>query len=213
MSVGVLAVGSHDEGHGAALPRDTDARIAEHIAREAARRTGTSFLGVLHSSYELPGIDTGDHQSLEELVDELKRELRKAKSSGVLAVVLVNAHGGNQKLREKLAEIQRELGMKVKFNAVITELEGQHAATGELSIGATIGIADESKLGEHSNFERHPEVGFVGLKGARERYSWAEEHAREVLKRGVRMDKFLGEKLLECAIADVVNDISELDGS
>jgi len=213
MNVGVLAVGSHDEGHGAALPRDTDARIAEHIAREAARRTGTSFLGVLRSSYELPGIDTGDHQSLKELVDELKRELRKAKSSGVRTVVLVNAHGGNQKLREKLAEIQRELGMKVKFNGVITELEGQHAATGELSIGAAIGIADESKLKEHSNFERHPEVGFVGLKGARERYSWAEEHAQEVLKRGVRMDKFLGEKLLECAIADVINDISELGDS
>jgi len=210
MSVGVLALGSHDERHGAALPRDTDARIAEHIARKAARRTGANFLGVLRSSYELPGIDTGEHQPLEELVDELKRELRRAKASGVRAVVLVNAHGGNQILRKELDGVRGELDMEVRFNGTITEIEGPHAGTGELSIGAAMGITDESKLEEHSDFERYPEVGFVGLRGARERYPWAEEHAREVLRDGVRVDRPLGEKLLGRAIADVVDEVREL---
>jgi 2-amino-5-formylamino-6-ribosylaminopyrimidin-4(3H)-one 5'-monophosphate deformylase len=211
MRVGVLALGSHSERHGAALPLDTDARIAEHIAREAVRRTGASFLGVLRFSYELPGIDTGKHQSLEELVGELSEALRESKENGVQAVVLVNAHGGDQKLREKLDGLEQELDMKVRFNTTITEIEGPHAATGELSIGAAIGITDESRLGEHSDFERYPEVGFVGLKEARKRYPWAEEHAREVLERGVRVDKPLGDKLLERAIADVVDDIRELE--
>ncbi|MEA1905286.1 MAG: 2-amino-5-formylamino-6-ribosylaminopyrimidin-4(3H)-one 5'-monophosphate deformylase [Candidatus Hadarchaeota archaeon] len=213
MRVGVLALGSHDERHGAALPPDTDARIAERIAREAARRTGASFLGVLCSSYELPGIDTGEHQSLGELVGELRGVLRESKEDGVQAVVLVNAHGGNQKLREKLDELEQELSMKVRFNTTVTEIEGPHAGTGELSIGAVIEITDESRLGEHSNFERYPEVGFVGLKEARRRYSWAEEHAHEVLERGVRVDKSLGDKLLERAIADAVKDVEELGRS
>lgn len=213
MSVGVLALGSHDERHGAALPRDTDARIAEHIALEAARRTGANFLGVLRSSYELPGIDTGEHQSLEDLLAELRRELRRAKANGVRAVVLVNAHGGNQILRKELDGVRGELGMEVRFNGTITEIEGPHAGTGELSIGAAMGITDESKLEEHSDFERYPEVGFVGLEEARERYPWAEEHAREVLKRGVRVDKRFGVRLLGRAISDVVNDIEMLSRS
>lgn len=210
MRIGVFALGSHDERHGAALPPDTDARIAEHIAREAARKTGATFLGVLRSSYELPGINTGEHQSLEELVEELRGALGKSKGDGVQAVVLVNAHGGNQKLREKLDELEQELGMKVRFNTTITEIEGPHAATGELSIGAAIGITDESRLGEHSDFKCYPEVGFVGAKAVRKRYPWAEEHAREVLKRGVRVDRHLGIKLLERAISDVIKDIGLL---
>lgn len=210
MRVGVLALGSHEERHGAALPPDTDARIAEHIAREAARRAGAGFLGVLRSSYELPGIDTGKHQSLEELVEELRGVLMRAKKDGFRAVVLVNAHGGNQKLRERLGELEQELGMKIRFSTTVTEIEGPHAGTGELSVGAVIGIVDESRLMEHSNFERYPEVGFVGLKEARRRYSWADEHAREVLKRGVQVDRHLGVKLLERAISDAIEDICTL---
>lgn len=210
MRVGVLALGSHLERHGAALPLDTDAKIAGHIAREAAKITGASFLGVLGSSYELPGIDTGEHQSLDDLIDELKRRLEEAKGEGVLATVLVNAHGGNQKLQEKLDHIQRELDVELGFNGRVTELEGPHAGTGELSIGANIGIADESKLEEHSDFERHPEVGFVGLKEARERYPWVERDAREVIERGVKIDRSLGAKLLKQAISSVVDDIRSL---
>jgi len=167
MKVGILAVGSHAERHGAALPPDTDARIAEHIAREASKRTNVEFLGVMKKSYELPGIDTGEHQTLDELAGELKEKLEQARASGFEAIVLVNGHGGNLDLGERLDALQSETGVRVKFNSRIIELEVAHAATEEVSIGSAIGIADESKISEHANAEKHPEVGFVGFKDAR----------------------------------------------
>ncbi|MCS7131408.1 MAG: 2-amino-5-formylamino-6-ribosylaminopyrimidin-4(3H)-one 5'-monophosphate deformylase [Hadesarchaea archaeon] len=212
--VGVLALGSHEERHGAALPLDTDIKLASHVALEAAKRAGARFLGVIFSSCELPEIDTGRHQTLERLVAELRARLLEARITlGIDAVVLVNGHGGNEPLRGQLEALERELGMRLLFNNTIVELEGPHAATGELSMGAAIGIVDTSRLAEHVDFHHHPEVGFVGLWAARRRYSWAEQHAKEVLERGVRVDLFLGEKLLECAIVDVVNNIRELASS
>lgn len=209
--VGILALGSHEERHGPALPPDTDAKLASHVASEAAKRTGARFVGVLHSSYELPGIDTGRHQSLEQVFEELRRTLLDAKRAlGISAALLVNGHGGNAPLQERLPALEKELSMPIVFNKTLIELEGPHAATGELSMGAVIGIADASKIAEQTDFERHPEVGFVGLKEARRRYAWAEQQAREVEKVGLRVDKFLGEKLLECAIVDVMNDVREI---
>jgi len=209
--VGILAIGSHEERHGAALAPDTDAKLAAHVAQEAAKRTGATFLGVLRSSYELPEIDTGKHQSLEVVLEELREALLRAKRSLELeGVVLVNGHGGNGILREKIPAIAAELGMRLVFNNAIINLEGPHAGTGELSMAAAIGMADETKLAEHADFARHPEVGFVGLQGVRKRYEWAERLAREVETVGLRIDKYLGEKILECAIMDVTNDVREI---
>lgn len=209
--VGILALGSHDERHGAALSPDTDAKLATHVAQEAAKRTGTRFLGVLRSSYELPEIDTGEHQSLEQVLEELRTSLLNAKRSLELnKVVLVNGHGGNGVLRDWVPALEVELGMRLSFNNTIINLEGPHAGTGELSMAAAIGIADESKLVEHADFARYPEVAFIGLQDARKRYDWAERQAQEVEKLGLRIDKYLGEKLLECAIMDVINDVREI---
>ncbi|KXB03503.1 hypothetical protein AKJ45_01400 [candidate division MSBL1 archaeon SCGC-AAA261F19] len=212
VEVGVLALGSHQERHGAALPLDTDARIAEYIAREAVKRTGVNFLGVLQSSYELPCIKTGKHQSLGELAEELKDVIRDAKSEGIEGIVLVNAHGGNEKLEERLTEIENKLKVNLIFNSTICKIEGPHSGTGEVSIGAVLGFADKSRLKEHTSFERYPEVGFVGFEELRERYPWAEKHAREVLDRGIEVDESLGRGLLNEAIADVVNDTQRLSG-
>lgn len=167
-------------------------------------------MGVVRASYELPHIDTGRHQTLEELLGEVREKLAEAKKAGVRGVVLVNAHGGNDVLREHIDGLERETGIRLVFNNSTVELEGPHAASGELSMAAVIGIADRSRLGEHVDFDRYPEVGFVGLKEARRHYPWAEEHAREVEVEGVRIDEFLGEKLLACAVADVTNDVREL---
>lgn len=209
--VGVLALGSHEEKHGAALPFDTDAKLASHVALEAATRTGAKFLGVLYASYELPGIDTGRHQPLEQLIDELVSTMRAAKETLRLeGVVLVNGHGGNEPLRDHIREIERKLGMRLFFNNAIVDLEGPHAATGELSMGMVVGITDASKLAEHIDFTRYPEVGFVGLTEAQERYPWAKQHARDLGKVGIRADRFLGKKLVECTVADIVNNVHEL---
>ncbi len=209
--VGILAMGSHEERHGAALPPDTDAKIASHVALEAAKRTEAKFLGVLHRSYELPGVDTGRHHTLEALSEELRVCLQNAKRSLVLrAVVIVNGHGGNIPLRERLPAVEAELGMRLVFNNTVIDLEGPHAGTEELSMAAAIGIANPSKLNEHVDFVRHPEVGFVGMSEARKLYEWAERHARQVERDGVRVDVELGKKLLEQATIDVVSDVHEL---
>ena len=209
--VGILALGSHEEKHGAALPLDTDAKLASHVALEATKRSGAKFLGVLYASYELPGIDTGRHQPLEQLVDELISTLRAAKGTlEIEGAILVNGHGGNEPLRDHVRAIEQELGMRLFFNNVIVDLEGPHAATGELSMGMAVGITDTSKLAEHVDFIRYPEVGFVGLTEAQERYPWAKQHARDLGKVGIRAEKFLGDELLKCAIGDVVNNIYEL---
>lgn len=211
IEIGLLALGSHDERHGAVLPLDTDAKIASHIALEAAKRTGARFLGVIHSSYELPEIDTGHHQTLEQLLDELRATLLTAKKTlGIKGAVLVNGHGGNDEVGDHLRELEEKAGVRLIFNNKVVELEGPHAGTGEVSIGAAIGIVDKSRLPEHTNFERHPEVGFVGLKSARKRYEWAEQHARQVTERSVHVDYLLGGKLLQLAILDVVEDVRKL---
>ena len=209
--VGILAIGSHEERHGAALPPDTDAKLASYVAFEAAKRTGAKFLGVIYRSYELPGIDTGHHHTLDEITEELRTVLLQTKSSfDIGTVVLVNGHGGNIPLRERLPAIEAELWMRLIFNNTIIDLEGPHAGTEELSMAAAIGIADTSKLKEHTDFARHPEVGFVGLRDARRLYEWAERHALHVERTGVRVDLALGRKLLERAVIDVVNDIRGL---
>ena len=68
--IGILALGSHLENHGAALPIDTDAKIASYMALEASFQTGAKFLGVLYAATEFPYIKHGIHISVEELVEQ-----------------------------------------------------------------------------------------------------------------------------------------------
>jgi 2-amino-5-formylamino-6-ribosylaminopyrimidin-4(3H)-one 5'-monophosphate deformylase len=209
--IGLIAIGSHEEKHGAVLPLDTDAKLASHVALEVAKSTGAKFLGVALASHEFPEIHTGNHQGLEPLMDELKQELKKAKKVlDIKAAIIVNGHGGNKPLRERVADIEKEVEIKLVFNDVLLKLEGPHAGTPEVSMGAAVGIADLSKLKEHSDFERYPEVGFVGMKEARRKYPWAEKQAREVIEHGVQANAELGRRLLKKAITDVRRDVIKL---
>jgi 2-amino-5-formylamino-6-ribosylaminopyrimidin-4(3H)-one 5'-monophosphate deformylase len=145
------------------------------------------------------------------LLNELTTALANAKRLlGIEGAVLVNGHGGNNPVGERLPGLEDELKLRLAFNDTLTKIEGPHATTGELSMGMVLGITDLSKLTEHRDFTKHPEVGFVGLSEVRRRYPWAENQAQEVLRLGIRADRYLGEKLLECAIADVLNTIREL---
>ncbi|MFQ9110739.1 MAG: creatinine amidohydrolase, partial [Methanobrevibacter smithii] len=65
--IGVIALGSHLENHGPALPIDTDAKIGAHIAFQASLESGAKFLGIVFPAYELDEIDHGVHVSLDEL--------------------------------------------------------------------------------------------------------------------------------------------------
>jgi len=210
--VGVLAVGSHLENHGAALPIDTDSKIAAYVGLQASLITGAKFLGILYSATEYEYVEHGIHQEPEELVNkQLIPTLISAKKLLQLdAVVLVNGHGGNVPVKDYLEHVQSETNLKIIFNNKIVEIEGPHAGTGEVSVGELLGILDKNKLKEHSNFENYPEVGMVGLEKARRAEKGIDKGALEVLKHGVCIDLELGESILQTAIVAVMDDVKEL---
>ena len=210
--VGVLAIGSQLENHGAVLPIDTDSKIAAYIGLQASLITGAKFLGVLYAATEYSYIDHGVHLKPEELVEKqlIPTLLSAKKCLDLDSVVLVNAHGGNLPIKDYIEHIRNKTGLKIVFNNKIVEIEGPHAGTGEISIGALLGFLDVTKLEEHVLFDKFPEVGMVGLKEAREADEEIDRGAREVEELGVFVDMNLGESLLETAIVDVINDVKEI---
>ena len=210
--VGILAIGSNLENHGAALPIDTDSKIAAYIGLQASLITGAKFLGILYAATEYPHIDHGVHLKPKNLVEnQLIPTLKSAKKCLDLDnVVLVNSHGGNLLIKNYIEDIQKQTGLKIVFNNKIVEIEGPHAGTGEISIGALLGFLDVSKVEEHCNFDKYPEVGMVGLKKAREMDEEIDKGAMEVEQLGVCVDMNLGESLLENAIVDVIKNIKEI---
>ncbi len=210
--IGILAVGSHLENHGASLPIDTDSKISAYIALEASLRTGAKFIGVLYAATEYDYVKHGVHLPSEVLVTkELVPTLKRAKNNLDLeAVVLVNGHGGNVSIKDYLNKIKKDTQLEIVFNNKIVEIEGPHAGAGELSIGAVLGIVDESRLDEHCQFDDYPEVGMVGLDEAREASAGIEIGATKVAEEGVCVDLEMGKNMLETAVKDVIGDISDL---
>ena len=210
--IGVLAIGSHLENHGAALPIDTDSKIASYLALQASLITGAKFLGILHAATEYDYVKHGIHMDVQKLAkDQLLPALENAKKCmNIKKVVLVNGHGGNIPLLDYVEEIKKESGLEIVFNNKIVEIEGPHAGTGELSMGSILKIVDESKLQEHCDFEKYPEVGMVGLKEARNRDDGINKGAAAVEKEGVCINLELGAELLEAAVEDIVKDIKKL---
>jgi 2-amino-5-formylamino-6-ribosylaminopyrimidin-4(3H)-one 5'-monophosphate deformylase len=210
--VGILALGSHLENHGAALPIDTDAKIASYIGLQASLVSGAKFLGILYAATEYSYIDHGVHLKPDDLVNKqlIPTLISAKKCLNLNCVVLVNGHGGNLPIKEYLNHIQNKTGLKIIFNNKIVEIEGPHAGTGEISIGALLGFLDVSKLDEHCEFEKFPEVGMVGLKEARDKDEGIDKGARELEDLGVCVDMNLGESILEAAIVDVINDIKKI---
>lgn len=210
--IGILAVGSHLENHGASLPIDTDSKISAYIALEASLRTGAKFIGVLYAATEYDYVKHGVHLPSEVLVTkELVPTLKQAKNNLDLeAVVLVNGHGGNVSIKDYLNKIKKDTQLEIVFNNKIVEIEGPHAGAGELSIGAVLGIVDESRLDEHCQFDDYPEVGMVGLDEAREASAGIEIGATKVAEEGVCVDLEMGKNMLETAVKDVIGDISDL---
>ncbi|MEM1689183.1 MAG: 2-amino-5-formylamino-6-ribosylaminopyrimidin-4(3H)-one 5'-monophosphate deformylase [Candidatus Hadarchaeales archaeon] len=210
MKLGVLALGSVNEKHGAILPPDTDLRLATHVAREISKRVGAMFIGSVASSCEYPEIETGEHQSVETVLNDLKKVLRKAKEINVDTVIIVNGHGGNNLLKPELQKLERELDLTIIFCDSLLKLEGPHAWSGEVSAGLWLGFADMSKICDHIDFRKFPEVGFVGLMEARKKYPWVEKMAREVEEEEIRASLLLGKVIIECAVRDIIQTVEEL---
>ena len=207
--IGILAIGSHLENHGAALPIDTDSKIASYIALQASLRSGAKFLGILYAATEYNYIKHGIHIDVEELAQNvLVPSLETAKKYlNIKKIVIVNGHGGNLPLIDYIEDIEKKMDIDIIFNNRIVEIEGPHAGTGEISMGSILGIVDESKISKHCDFQKFPEVGMVGFKKARNSDEGINQGANTLLNEGVCIDDNLGNTILENAIMSIIDDI------
>lgn len=209
--IGIIALGSHLENHGPALPIDTDAKIGAYIAFQSALQTGAKFLGIIFPAYELDTIDHGVHVSLETLKKNVIETLNNAKKFlDIEKVVIVNSHGGNIPLMAELWEIEDETEMAVVFNNKVISSEGPHGGSGELSMAKVLGIINEDELKNQANVDEYEEVGLHGFKQARQDDPNIEEGARDVEENGVYIDEEYGERLFTLAINSVLFDIEKL---
>ncbi len=209
--IGIIALGSHLENHGPALPIDTDAKIGAHIAFQSALQSGAKFLGIMYPAHELDTIDHGVHVSLETLKEEVVKTLINAKKFlDVEKVIIVNSHGGNIPLMHELWDIEDRTDMYVVFNNKVISSEGPHGGSGELSMAKVLGIVNEEELKNQSDVNKYEEIGLYGFKQARHDDPNIEAGARDVEENGVYIDKEYGKRLFDLAISSVLLDVEKL---
>ena len=209
--IGIIALGSHLENHGPALPIDTDAKIAAHIAFESSLKTGAKFLGIIFPAYELDTINHGIHVSLDVLKDNVINTLNSAKEFlDIDKVVIVNAHGGNIPLVTELWDIEDKTDMAIVFNNKVISSEGPHGGSGELSMAKVLGIINEDEVENQANVREYEEVGLHGFKQARLDDPNIEEGAIDIEENGVYVDEEYGERLFTLAINSVILDVEKL---
>lgn len=210
--IGIIALGSHRENHGTALPIDTDSKIAANVALNVATKTGATFLGIFYGATEYDFVKHGIHLKKDDLINnQIIPQLINAKELlGISKVIIVNGHGGNNLIINEIDKISEKTGLKIIFNNSIIEKEGPHACTGELSMGKVLGFLDESRIKEHGNFIKNPEVGMVGLKLARENEPIIDQEAKFIEENGFKIDEEFGKQLLDNAEKKIINDIKSL---
>lgn len=209
--IGIIALGSHLENHGPALPIDTDAKIGAHIAFQSSLETGAKFLGIIFPAYELDTIDHGIHVSLDELKNNVISTLNQAKKYlDIEKVIIVNAHGGNIPLVSELWDIEDQTGLAIIFNNKVISSEGPHGGSGELSMAKVLGIVNEDEVINQANVDEYEEVGLHGFTQARRDDPNIEEGARDVEENGVYIDEDYGHRLFNLAISSVILDVEKL---
>ena len=211
-TIGIVALGSHRENHGTALPIDTDSKIAANVALDVATKTGATFLGIFYGATEYDYVKHGIHLKKDDLIDNqiIPQLLNAKKMLNISKVIIVNGHGGNNLIIDEVKSISERTGMEIIFNNSIIENEGPHACTGELSMGKVLGFADEEKIINHGDFEKNPEVGMVGLKLARENEPIIDQEARFIEEHGFKIDEELGRKLLDDAKKNIIENVKSL---
>ncbi len=210
--IGIIALGSHRENHGSALPIDTDSKIAANVALKVATDSGATFLGIFYAATEYSFIQHGHHLKKDNLIHEqiIPQLINARQMLDLESVIIVNGHGGNNLIIDEIENIEEETSLRIIFNNSIIENEGPHACTGELSMGKVLGITDTQRLEEHGNFTRNPEVGMVGLKLARENEPIINMEANIIEKEGFKVDEQIGRQLLTDAYDSIINDVKSL---
>lgn len=209
--IGIIALGSHLENHGPALPIDIDAKIAAHIAFQSALESGAKFLGIIFPAHELDTIDHGVHVSLDVLKENVIETLNSAKKFlGIEKVIIVNAHGGNIPLVAELWDIEDKTDLSITFNNKVISSEGPHAGSGELSMAKVLGILNEKELENQANVHEYEEVGLYGFNQARKDDPNIEEGAKDIEENGVYVDEEYGKRLFTLAINAVLFDVEKM---
>ncbi|BBL61227.1 MAG: 2-amino-5-formylamino-6-ribosylaminopyrimidin-4(3H)-one 5'-monophosphate deformylase [Methanobrevibacter arboriphilus] len=210
--IGIIALGSHLENHGPALPIDTDAKIAAYIAFQASLESGAKFLGIIYPAHEIEEINHGIHYSLNELAENIIKTLKSAKKYlNIEKVIIVNAHGGNIPLFQCLDKIESEIPLDIVIiNNTVIENEGPHGGSGEISMGKVLGILNEDELNNQSNIKVFGEVGLSEFKEARKKDPGIEEGAKEIEDNGVYLDVSYGKQILNLAVNSVLLDVEKL---
>lgn len=207
--VGIVILGSQEERHGL-LPTDTDTKLAAYVAFKAAATTGAKLVGTVNSAAEYNYIKHGRHVSPAIVLHDLQYILENAiERLGIKRFVIVNGHGGNKLIAEHLPKLAEQLEAKIIINSAIVKLEGAHAASGECSMAVAAGLVKALDLKNQNDFERFPEVGFVGMLGAHVNPK-IKELAEKTAKEGIIVDVEIGKRLLSEAIDDVVKTIKNL---
>ena len=115
----LVPIGSIEQ-HGMHLPLFTDSIIADEIAKKAGEILGMPVLPVIPAGFsrehvEFPGTISVSESRLKGYVEDVCKSLKK---NGFSSIIIVNGHGGNCNILEKLC---KELSGKLKINVSTVE--------------------------------------------------------------------------------------------
>lgn len=225
-SLAVVPIGSTEQ-HGPHLPLSTDHLIAEHLAREAAERSGflctpTINVGMSVHHKQFHGTMWVDRPQFRDYVESMTRNLTY---HGIDRVVYVNAHGGNMTLLREVGRrlLDDELAYTVEWmwdhsiSELVDELfehNGPHGGPKETAMIMHLrpDLVREDKLEEARDGGRvHLEAGEPYVHGARNYY-----HAIDNSPNGVFGDQTdatpeKGERIFEAAVDQLVQLLGWLD--
>ncbi len=218
-SLAIVPLGSTEQ-HGPHLPEGTDHRIAQALAREAARRSGylctpTITVGVSPHHRQFHGTMWVDAPVFRDYVESFSENLAY---HGIDRIVYVNAHGGNiQHLREvgrRLHEAETAYAVEWMWDESIPDLvddlfeqNGPHGGPKETAMMQYIDseLVHEDRLTEARDgglLEFGRETGRV--HGARTFYDAADNTDNGVLGDQTDATPEKGERLFEAATDQLV---------
>ncbi len=128
----IFSIGNEYEGHGPALPKDTDSRIAKYIAQRLAHESGQRYCAHIPFQTDRVGKCAQAWMPLyipmEEFAQKVTKfinnycEIIKDSVPNFKNIVIINGHGGNKGLEAYLKAENFPVPVQIKF-AVSLELD------------------------------------------------------------------------------------------